>query len=145
MIPFFTGFAVIVWMLAAFYRRRWQSFASILLAMLFMAGLIRFHSYMGEVTEGRIYTPVLRHVLIGYACFVGVTGLFLACIPRAFPRGCCQGCGYDLAGLHHLRMCPECATSVRESLARAARRHGPTGEPPAPPPRAPESPAAGPR
>lgn len=145
MIPFFTGFAVMVWMLAAFYRRRWQSFAALLLAMLLMGLLIRLHWSWGERTEGRIYTPVLRHVLEGYAVFVGVTGLFLACIPRAFPRGCCQGCGYDLAGLHHLRVCPECARSVKDSLARGVRRHGVSAAPPAPPPRAPELPGADPR
>lgn len=111
LIPFFTGYAMAVWFAAAVWRRQWRSFAAVALGVAGLIGIIKFHAHMGEVTQGRIYTPVLNHLLVGYTVLVGGMGLFLAVVPRRREAGHCTRCGYDLSGASSgQRVCPECAT-----------------------------------
>ncbi|MBX3364770.1 MAG: hypothetical protein KF866_08405 [Phycisphaeraceae bacterium] len=118
MIPLFTGYAMLVWALAAIWRRRWGGFAAVALGTLGLIAMIRFHAHMGEVTEGRIFVPVLQHLLVVYTGLVAFLGVFIACMPRRRPRSACQRCGYDLTGMTtSQRVCPECAAPLPKVMA----------------------------
>ena len=116
MIPFFTGYAVIIWWLAAKHRRSWKGFAWVGAGALFMLLVIVGHIELGIITNGQIYVPVLQPILYAYGFTVVAMGLYIACLPRRAEAGrYCHSCGYDLRGIRRLhadgvpaRICPEC-------------------------------------
>ncbi len=114
MIPFFVGYAMLVWWPCAVFRRRWASFVAAALGTLGMMAIIEVHRRIGIMTEGRIFTPVLRTMLIPYMYLVGGVGLYISVLPRNPPLGHCGRCGYDLCGQTeaHWR-CPECGHPYR--------------------------------
>ncbi|MEA5557618.1 hypothetical protein [Nodularia spumigena] len=98
MIPFFTGYLVIVWWLACKFRRTWRGFACVGAGALFMGLVIFAHYQLGEWTQGRIYAEVLQPILYAYGALVTGMGLFIASLPRRVEHGpVCHACGYDLA------------------------------------------------
>ena len=119
MIPFFTGYLVIVWWLAARYRRTWKGFAWVGAGAVFMALVIFGHIELGVATNGRIYLPVLQPILYAYGFTVVGMGLYIACLPRRVEAGrYCHACGYDMRGIRAgaipgvtTRVCPECGMS----------------------------------
>jgi hypothetical protein len=109
----FSVYAVIVWYLAAHWRRTWASFATVAGALAVLVFIAYLHYLLSVWTDGRIYLPVLRSLLYPYTVLVGVIGLYLACLPAAIPaRGAeCPRCRYDLRGLEdETNSCPECGT-----------------------------------
>lgn len=132
LIPFFTGYLVIVWWLACKFRRTWLGFACVGGGALFMGLVIYAHYQLGEWTQGRIYAEVLQPILYGYGALVTGMGLFIASLPRRVEHGpACHVCGYDLAWMsqhqasptqpwdpaasnplaEEFGRCPECGTS----------------------------------
>lgn len=110
MIPFFGGFALLVWWPACVWRRQVRGYLAVLIGGAVLLSLILLHMRIGEWTGGRIFVPVFQSILIPYAVLVVGMGLFIASIPREPKQGHCIACGYDLAGItHHTLRCPECA------------------------------------
>lgn len=112
LIPFFTGYAVIVWWLAGKYRRSLLGFTWVLVGAAFIAMVIYGHYAMGVVTQGRIHVEVLQPILYGYGAMVTGMGLFIACLPRRVEHGPrCHACDYDMRAISPT-VCPECGTQV---------------------------------
>lgn len=112
MIPFFTGYAVIVWWLAGRYRRSVLGFLWVGAGALFMALVIYGHYALGISTNGRIYAEVLQPILYGYGIVVTGMGLYIACLPRRVEHGPhCHACAYDLRSIP-TTICPECGTEI---------------------------------
>lgn len=127
MIPFFTGYAVIVWWLAARYRRTWRAFAWVGAGVAFMVAVILGHLELGAATNGKIYLPVLQPILYAYGFTVTGMGLYIACLPRVpEPGRLCHWCGYDMRGLSApraaRRTCPECGRTEPEGSAPPRHR-----------------------
>lgn len=138
-IPFFTGYAVIVWWLACRYRRTWRSFAWVGAGAIFMAIVILGHIELGIATKGRIYVPVLQPILYAYGITVTGMGLYIACLPRrSEPGRYCHSCGYDLRGIALraipgvlTRVCPECGMNEPANTSRAKSSPAQQGQDPA--------------
>jgi hypothetical protein len=112
MIPFFVGYAMLVWIPVARYRREWQAFLIVLLGFLGLVGISIAHYQLGRLTPSW-YIQGMQALLYPYTIMVGAVGLFIALLPRTF-EGCCPGCGYSLIGLPiSKRRCPECGTDLR--------------------------------
>lgn len=114
LIPFFTGYLVLVWWLAGRYRRTWRGFAWVGAGAGFIAMVIYGHYQLGLATHGRIYMEVLQPILYAYGLTVTMMGLFICCLPRRAEAGRhCHACGYDLRGIDARptgSVCPECGT-----------------------------------
>lgn len=122
MIPFFTGYAVIVWWLAGRFRRTWTGYACVAAGAAFMGLVIFGHYQLGIATQGRIYMEVLQPILYAYGLMVTSMGLFVASLPRRVEHGRrCHACGYDLEWIENgdPGVCPECGT-IRPLAARAS-------------------------
>ncbi len=114
MIPFFLGYALLVWWPCAVYRRQWPSFLATILGVLGMLAIIEIHRRIGIATDGEIFVPVLQTLLYPYMYLIGGVGFYISIMPRARPLGHCGRCGYDLRGQGdaHWR-CPECGAPYR--------------------------------
>ncbi len=118
MVPFFLGYAMLVWWPCAVFRRRWPSFVAATLGVLGMMVIIEMHRRLGHMTEGRIFVPVMQVLLYPYMYLVGAVGLFIAVLPRQPPLGHCGRCGYDLSGQAQDHwQCPECGGPFRANPA----------------------------
>ncbi|MCC6659287.1 MAG: hypothetical protein IT437_00205 [Phycisphaerales bacterium] len=127
MIPFFTGYAVLVWFAAARFRRQWKAFAWVGAGIVGLIIVALLHIQLNVWTHGQIYLPVLQSILYPYTVVVAVMGLYLACLPRRVPEAHCTRCRYDLRGLEREpELCPECGAS--STRARPARSR-PAGAP----------------
>ena len=106
---FFVGYALLVWWLAAKYRREAAAFAAIALGFGGLMGLNILHIKLGEWTDGDIYVPVLQSLMYPYTGCVTAVGGYIACLPQRSLHGC-PWCGYDLVGLWTPSgvRCPEC-------------------------------------
>lgn len=112
MIPFFTGYAVIVWWLAGRHRRTLLGFVWVLAGAAFIAMVIYGHYTLGIMTDGRIHAQVLQPILYGYGAMVTGMGLYIACLPRRVEHGPrCHACDYDVRALGST-VCPECGTGI---------------------------------
>lgn len=135
MIPFFAGYAVLVWYAALRWRRRWESFAWVLAGILGLVLVALLHIQLSRWTRGGIYLPVLQCLLYPYAALVGGIGLYLACLPRRVVAAQCLRCQYDLAGLAgEAEQCPECGLPTTPIPARPSRGPRPEASAPACPP-----------
>lgn len=108
MIPFFVGYAMLVWYLSARYRRTVLAFACALSGTALLAVLAYGHWLFGQ-GHPELFIQGMQILLYPYTVVVGVVGVFIASLPRRYPPGACPRCGYDLAGLGHpVANCPEC-------------------------------------
>ncbi len=115
----FPLYAVIVGLLVAKFRRRWQGFAITLLAVALVALVGVGHWWLGVLSDGRLQVDNMRIILIGYGLLIGAMGTFIACLGHQQPWHC-QFCGYNLLGhAEHNPMCPECG---RKSALKAFGR-----------------------
>lgn len=124
MIPFFVGYALLVWYFAAKHRREWLGLGWVAIGVAGLVGLNVLHYKLGKWTAARdpdgqgIQLPVLQSIMYPYTGLVAMVGLFIVAMPRTYRAGCFR-CGYDLTGLHADR-CPECG----EPRERVYRRSG---------------------
>lgn len=122
MIPFFLGYALIVWWPAIVYRRQWRGWLAVILGTLALLLLIKLHAFVGLQTNGRIFVPVFQSILVPYAFLIAGVGVYVNILPASYARGHCGRCGYDLAGLDRERhVCPECGRPF--SFARPPSAH----------------------
>lgn len=106
----FPFFAVMIWFLAAHFRRRWQSFFAVAVGTALLC-LIEFLLWRAQFKYERWIVPQqVIWLLIPFTVLVLAIGLFIACLPKAPPTDHhCPKCFYDLAGLDPLNLsCPEC-------------------------------------
>lgn len=124
MIPFFVGYALLVWFFTARHRRTVRAFvwagAGILTLLTIMYGHWRLGQWHPEfMIQG------LQILLYPYTLLVGSVAVFIAAMPRRFDPGSCVRCGYDLASLDHwVRCCPECGRPSDVSPRWAYRKSG---------------------
>lgn len=113
MIPFFVGYALVVWYFAAKHRRAWGGVLAVVLGVLGLVLINYLHWRASEWVAARsapdaegVMLPVLRSLMYPYTALVGGVGAFIVSLPRRYTVGCSR-CGYDLVGLD-VRVCPEC-------------------------------------
>jgi hypothetical protein len=104
----FPIFSSLIWALAMYWRRRWQSFAVVTVAVVFLLGLTRILAAWHE------HLPPMSHLfyelLWPYIVLTGGIGYYICCLPRRFTGELdCRACGYHLVGLKLTDLkCPEC-------------------------------------
>lgn len=113
------AYAVFVWYLAIRYRRRWQSFTSVAVAvallLAFSGQAVGEHSLAMALPEGlrRGYRTLLI-LVVPEAGLIALIGFFVASLPRGVTTTSCRGCGYELRGLDPRGLhCPECGREWR--------------------------------
>ncbi len=122
MIPFFVGYALLVWIPAARFRRQWLSFAIVLLGALGLIGISLAHYQLRELRPSW-FIQGMQVLLYPYSVLVTAVGFFIAVLPRTFEGGC-PSCGYSLTGLPiSRRLCPECGVDLRPDRCPSCRRH----------------------
>lgn len=112
MIPFFVGYALFVWYLAARYRRTVLAYACALAGVALLLVLTWGHWVIGQFNP-ELMIQNMQILLYPYTVAVGAVGFFIASLPRTHPPGCCGRCGYNLAGLvQPIFACPECGGPI---------------------------------
>ncbi|MEX2218913.1 MAG: hypothetical protein WD749_09155 [Phycisphaerales bacterium] len=105
----FALYAVLVWWLAARWRRQWGSFAVVAAGLALLLAVAWLHYLLSLWSEGRIYLPVFQSILYPYIALVTLVGLYIACLPANSRLPLCPACDYDLGGLEdETTSCPEC-------------------------------------
>ena len=121
MVPFFVGYALIVWYFVSVNRRRVLGAIAVLLGLIGLLALNYLHIKLGHWTNGEIYVPVMQSITYPYTVLVVAVGAFIWSIPR--DRGdLCTRCRYSLEGLEPggaMLICPECGF---KNAGRAAYR-----------------------
>lgn len=112
MIPFFVGYALIVWFGICRYRRTFRGWVWLVAGVTLLLFINWLHYNLNDWTGGQIYFAVLQAILYPYTAGVLAVGLFIVCLPRRFDQGC-HRCGYDLDSLDNPERCPECGTPTR--------------------------------
>lgn len=108
MIPLFVGYAVIVWYLAARYRRTLLAYACAMSGVVLLVTLGYAHWVVGRF-HPELFIQGMQILLYPYTIVVGAVGVFIASMPRRAEPGCCPSCGYNLLGLESPKAtCPEC-------------------------------------
>ena len=124
MIPFFVGYALLVWIPAARYRRHWISMVVVLTGLLGLLGISAAHYELRHLSPSW-YIQGMQVLLYPYTALVTAIGLFIALLPRRFDGGCPR-CGYPVDGLPEpVDRCPECG--CRATPVAPAPRHRPSG------------------
>lgn len=125
MIPFFVGYALLVWYFAAMHRRTPAGYAAAVVGVGLLILIMYFHWLLGQYHPD-LMIQGLQILLYPYTVAVGLVGLFIALLPRRIDPGACARCGYDLAGLDHpVNRCPECG---RRSDVMPRLLHRPSGQ-----------------
>ena len=118
-VVFFVVYAVLVWYLAARWRRQWLGLLVAIGGVAGVAFVAFLHWRLSEWTNRGIYIEVLQVLLYPYGVVVGAVALFIAALPRSPRMARCAYCGYDLHGLSAVGpsglICPECGRRVRGS------------------------------
>lgn len=137
-IPFFVGYAFVVWMLAYRWRREPSGYMAAAGGLGGLLGIAWLHYRLSVWTDGAVYLPMLQTLLYPYTALVSVVGFVLASVVRPFRAGggrFCAYCRHDLVGLPDTQpVCPECGAprtfedhtqreSVRESQLRRWAPH----------------------
>lgn len=124
MIPFFVGYALLVWYLAVKYRRLWPGAAAVAVGTAGLVGVNWIHAHLPEWTGMNLYLPVLQSIMYPYTALVLMVGCYLCVLPRVWNRGCTD-CGYDLTGLpRSVDRCPECGGVINRAGAHVYRPSG---------------------
>lgn len=124
-------YAVVLWFLAARFRRMWQGIliVSIAIGLLALLGTTAIEhedrwiigpraSRMPE--WWRYGSKQLLILLIPYTILVGGVAVFLVSLPRPRLKMSCRKCSYDLSGLNPLGLvCPECGAEQGPHHCRA--------------------------
>ena len=117
MIPFFVGYAVVVWYFAAKHRRAWGGALAVFLGVLGLLLLNYLHwkasvwvAVRSDPDAEGVMLPVLQSLMYPYTALVASVGTFIVCLPRRHSVGCPM-CGYDLEGLR-AHICPECGHTL---------------------------------
>lgn len=111
----FPFYALVIWLLAAKWRREWKGFAVVIGG----TGFLLFIEYtlfkLGSLKIGVTEPETVLGLLIPFTVFVSLIGLFIACQPRRAPSEVhCGTCFYDLTGLGPVELkCPECGAAWR--------------------------------
>lgn len=120
MIPFFVGYALLVWIPAAIHRRRGLGFAIVLAGALGLVGISLAHYQLRHLNPSW-FIEGMQVLLYPYTAVVTVVGLYITLLPRTF-EGCCPRCAYSLVGLPvSRRYCPECGCDLRPSVCPSCR------------------------
>ncbi|MGE3107995.1 MAG: hypothetical protein AB7G11_10920 [Phycisphaerales bacterium] len=130
----FPLYAVVIWALAAKWRRTWKGFAAVLVGTVLLL-LIEYTLYrLGNLKLPLIQPKQALGLLIPFTVLVFLVGVFIACQRRPTPSPIhCTKCHYDLTGLNPAGLhCPECGAEWRgvgsgfasEPRRRPARRLG---------------------
>lgn len=115
MIPFFVGYAVMMWLLAFRGRRRLAGWSAVLVGAGGLLGVgylhMRFSVWAGQADA----MAVLQLIYYPYALVVTVIAAIFALAPSYSQEpGACEVCGYDLLNLHgHASLCPECGAAFK--------------------------------
>lgn len=126
MIPFFVGYALLVWFGAAKYRRTLIGMGVVGAGVGGLLAISYAHWLMGEFYP-ELMIQGLQILMYPYTAVVGAVGLFIAAMPRPAPEGACPGCHYDLRGIDiAIAKCPECGRKID---AEARMLHRPSGVP----------------
>lgn len=123
MIPFFVGYALIVWWLTCRWRRSLRGFAWLAAGVGGLLLINWLHIRLGAWSrsvdpEGRgFYIPVLQSIMWPYTGLVAGVGAYIAILPVPQRAGACRHCGYDLAGLGRpVETCPECGAQAESGV-----------------------------
>ncbi len=111
----FPFYAVVIWLLAAKWRREWRGFAVVLGGTAFLL-LVEYTLFkLGSVKIGVIEPETAIALLVPFTILIFLVGLFIACQPRSAPSEVhCRTCFYDLTGLQPVELkCPECGAAWR--------------------------------
>lgn len=105
----FPIYAVLIWSVTMYWRRRWPAFVAValsVLSLLMLGRLFMAYEYWFPPTAKLFY-----EMLWPYTFLVGGMGLYIACLPRRVGPNQCKKCHYDLSGLDPRGLtCPECGT-----------------------------------
>lgn len=123
MIPFFVGYALLVWYFTARHRRTVAAFG-ICGAGVGGLLLISYVHWRVGVRHPELLIQGLQILMYPYTLAVGAVGIFVAMIPRRHDPGMCPDCGYDMHGLGYpVDRCPECGRAC-EPVLRVYRASG---------------------
>jgi len=112
MIPFFLGYALLIWIPTARFRRQSLGFAIVFAGALGLAAISLAHYQLRHLSPSW-YIEGMQILLYPYSALVTVVALYIAVLPRTF-EGCCPSCDYSLIGLPiSRRHCPECGEDLR--------------------------------
>lgn len=111
----FPLYAVVIWLLAAKWRRTWKGFAAVLIGTAILL-VIEYTLYrIGSLPLTMVQPKQALGLLVPFTVLVFGMGLFIACQrpPAPSPIHCAM-CHYDLTGLNPVGLkCPECGATWR--------------------------------
>ncbi|GEM_PF-1897475 len=126
MIPFFVGYALLIWFGSAKHRRSLIGLGVVASGVGGLVVISYAHWLMGEYYP-ELMIQGLQILMYPYIAVVGAVGLFIASMPRPAPVGACRGCHYDLQGIDtSITKCPECGHKID---TEALVWHRPSGTP----------------
>ncbi len=125
MIPFFVGYAMVVWWFTCRWRRGVRGLAVLGAGIGGLVLINWLHIELGEWSKSWTESgegfniPVLQSIMWPYTGLVAGVGAYIFVLPVRPPAGSCRSCGYDLAGLGHpVEACPECGESSEPARPR---------------------------
>lgn len=110
----FPFYAVLIWVLAGRWRRRWQGLAVVIVGTAVLVGMEVTLARLGGVFSGLKPWQVLL-LLVPFTALVSAVGLYIVCLPRTSPSlRHCPYCFYHFSGLEWKGLvCPECGRRPR--------------------------------
>ena len=112
-------YAAAIWMIVAYFRRRWQAFVVIALSVLPVGSLTHLCLSYIPLKSGEPKPSWIYALSAAYAVLIVFVSLVIAVQRRRAAEHHCHACHYDLRGLTSAR-CPECGSKVRRPRAPAA-------------------------
>ncbi len=123
MIPFFVGYALMVWFFTARHRRTLMAFGICTLGVGGLLLISYLHWLLGYY-HPELMIQGLQILMYPYTMVVAAVGFFVAITPRRHDPGMCPSCGYDMHGLGYpVDRCPECGHAC-EPIRRVYRPSG---------------------
>lgn len=105
-------YAILIWCVIAYFRRRWQAFAIVALSVFPVILITHLCIQYIPLRAGEPRPSWLYAISASYALLIFGIGLVIAVQHNARTANDCHACGYDLTGTA-ARACPECGTTVR--------------------------------